>query len=182
VRGSLIPTACRGPGIASGSPAQSARASAEQPGRRGRDLCRFRGLATAAADVILGTGTASDDLESLVRLARDMREAARKPSFERLELPTRLCVLSDTSAGTSAPRIRGWTWAFGGRNQSKSALRESSDSTSRHAISRAALRRSLLRDRPGIGGHQRAARASTWDTGNRVPMAWRRARQAHRTG
>jgi ethanolamine ammonia-lyase large subunit len=57
----------------------------------------FEGLAYGCGDVMLGLNPASDDLDTIVRL-----EELLATVVERLELPTRFCVLSDIVKQTSA--------------------------------------------------------------------------------
>jgi ethanolamine ammonia-lyase large subunit len=57
----------------------------------------FEGLSYGCGDVILGLNPASDDLDTIVRLEELLRQVK-----ERLELPTRYCVLSDIVKQNSA--------------------------------------------------------------------------------
>ncbi|HEX8651366.1 MAG TPA: ethanolamine ammonia-lyase subunit EutB [Pyrinomonadaceae bacterium] len=57
----------------------------------------LEGLSYGCGDVILGINPASDDVETIVRLEELLRTVV-----ERLELPTRYCVLSDILKQTSA--------------------------------------------------------------------------------
>lgn len=57
----------------------------------------FEGLSYGCGDVILGINPASDDLETIIRLEKLLRDVK-----ERLALPTRYCVLSDIVKQTSA--------------------------------------------------------------------------------
>src|SRR5205814_2485707 len=89
-----------GKGIAIGSPGHFG--SRVQPNSPGDDeeeilLSILEGLAYGCGDVILGLNPASDDLESIVRLEKLLGVVV-----ERLELPTRFCVLSDIVKQTSA--------------------------------------------------------------------------------
>jgi ethanolamine ammonia-lyase large subunit len=61
----------------------------------------LEGLSYGCGDVILGLNPASDDVETIIRLEELLRRVV-----ERLELPTRYCVLSDIVKQTTA-RARG---------------------------------------------------------------------------
>jgi ethanolamine ammonia-lyase large subunit len=89
-----------GPGIAIGSPAHfGSRIQPNSPGDDEEEILFsiLEGLAYGCGDVILGLNPASDDLESIVRLEKLLAAVV-----ERLELPTRFCVLSDIVKQTSA--------------------------------------------------------------------------------
>ena len=57
----------------------------------------LEGLSYGCGDIVLGINPASDDVETIVRLEELLRSVV-----ERLELPTRYCVLSDIVKQTSA--------------------------------------------------------------------------------
>ncbi len=89
-----------GDGIAIGSPQHFG--SRIQPNSPGDDeeeilLSILEGLSYGCGDVILGLNPASDDVETIIRLEELLRRVV-----ERLELPTRYCVLSDIVKQTSA--------------------------------------------------------------------------------
>ena len=89
-----------GEGITIGSPSHFG--SRIQPNSPGDDeeeilLSILEGLAYGCGDVILGLNPASDDVETIIRL-----EELLCSVVERLELPTRYCVLSDIVKQTSA--------------------------------------------------------------------------------
>src|ERR1044071_6284055 len=73
-----------------------------QPNSPGDDeteilLSILEGLAYGCGDVILGLNPASDDVDTIVRLEQLLQSVV-----ERLELPTRFCVLSDIVKQTTA--------------------------------------------------------------------------------
>lgn len=89
-----------GSGIAIGS--QGHFGSRIQPNSPGDDeteilLSILDGLAYGCGDVILGLNPASDDVDTIIRLERLLQSVV-----ERLELPTRFCVLSDIVKQTAA--------------------------------------------------------------------------------
>ena len=89
-----------GSGIAIGS--QGHFGSRIQPNSPGDDeteilLSVLEGLAYGCGDVILGLNPASDDVDTIIRLEQLLQSVV-----ERLELPTRFCVLSDIVKQTSA--------------------------------------------------------------------------------
>src|SRR6185503_7450315 len=89
-----------GNGIAIGSPRHFG--SRIQPNSPGDDegeilLSILEGLSYGCGDVILGLNPASDDVETIIRLEELLRRVV-----ERLELPTRYCVLSDIVKQTTA--------------------------------------------------------------------------------
>jgi ethanolamine ammonia-lyase large subunit len=89
-----------GDGIAIGSPQHFG--SRIQPNSPGDDedeilLSILEGLTYGCGDVIIGLNPASDDVETIVRLERLLRRVV-----ERLQLPTRYCVLSDIVKQTRA--------------------------------------------------------------------------------
>ncbi|HSE16317.1 MAG TPA: ethanolamine ammonia-lyase subunit EutB [Pyrinomonadaceae bacterium] len=89
-----------GDGIAIGS--QGHFGSRIQPNSPGDDedeilLSILEGLAYGCGDVILGLNPASDDVDTIIRLERLLQSVV-----ERLELPTRFCVLSDIVKQTTA--------------------------------------------------------------------------------
>ena len=127
-----------------------------QPNSAGDDeeeiLCSIlEGLAYGCGDVIIGLNPASDDVETIVRL-----EALLRQVVDRLQLPTRYCVLSDIVKQTRA-RERGPV------DVGFQSLAGYVDGAARHgrtrrrgrARSRARLFRLLLRNRTGIRRHQR---------------------------
>src|SRR5689334_8436579 len=89
-----------GSGIAIGS--QRHFGSRIQPNSPGDDeteilLSIFEGLAYGCGDVILGLNPASDDVDTIIRLEQLLQSVV-----ERLQLPTRFCVLSDIVKQTTA--------------------------------------------------------------------------------
>jgi len=94
-----------GEGVRVGSPNHFG--SRIQPNSPGDDeeeilLSIMEGLAYGCGDVILGLNPAGDDVESIARLEELLRSVV-----ERLELPTRYCVLSDIVKQSSArARVR----------------------------------------------------------------------------
>ncbi len=73
-----------------------------QPNSPGDDeteilLSIFEGLAYGCGDVILGLNPASDDVDTIIRLEQLLQSVV-----ERLQLPTRFCVLSDIIKQTTA--------------------------------------------------------------------------------
>ena len=89
-----------GNGIAIGSPGHFG--SRIQPNSPGDDetevlLSILEGIAYGCGDVILGLNPASDDVDTIIRL-----EQLLDSVVERLQLPTRFCVLSDIVKQTSA--------------------------------------------------------------------------------
>lgn len=89
-----------GNGVAIGS--QGHFGSRIQPNSPGDDeteilLSILEGLAYGCGDVILGLNPASDDVDTIVRL-----EQLLESVVERLQLPTRFCVLSDIVKQTTA--------------------------------------------------------------------------------
>ncbi len=89
-----------GSGVAIGS--QGHFGSRIQPNSPGDDeteilLSILEGVAYGCGDVILGLNPASDDVDTIVRL-----EQLLESVVERLELPTRFCVLSDIVKQTTA--------------------------------------------------------------------------------
>src|SRR5215213_3585138 len=89
-----------GSGIAIGS--QGHFGSRIQPNSPGDDeteilLSILEGLAYGCGDVILGLNPASDDVDTIIRLEQLLQSVV-----ERLELPTRFCVLSDIVKQTTA--------------------------------------------------------------------------------
>jgi ethanolamine ammonia-lyase large subunit len=73
-----------------------------QPNSPGDDetevlLSIFEGLAYGCGDVIIGLNPASDDVDTIVRLEQLLQSVV-----ERLQLPTRFCVLSDIVKQTTA--------------------------------------------------------------------------------
>lgn len=89
-----------GNGIAIGSPGHFG--SRIQPNSPGDDetevlLSILEGIAYGCGDVILGLNPASDDVDTIIRLEQLLASVV-----ERLQLPTRFCVLSDIVKQTSA--------------------------------------------------------------------------------
>ena len=89
-----------GEGIAIGS--EGHFGSRIQPNSPGDDeteilLSILEGLAYGCGDVILGLNPASDDVDTIIRLEQLLQSVV-----ERLELPTRFCVLSDIVKQTTA--------------------------------------------------------------------------------
>ncbi len=89
-----------GGGIAIGSPGHLG--SRIQPNSPGDDeteilLSILEGVAYGCGDVILGLNPASDDVDTIIRLEQLLQSVV-----ERLELPTRFCVLSDIVKQTTA--------------------------------------------------------------------------------
>jgi ethanolamine ammonia-lyase large subunit len=89
-----------GDGIAIGAPQHfGSRIQPNSPGDDEEEIVFsiLEGLGYACGDVILGLNPASDDVDSIVRL-----ESLLATVVDRLELPTRFCVLSDIVKQTSA--------------------------------------------------------------------------------
>jgi ethanolamine ammonia-lyase large subunit len=89
-----------GEGITIGSPQHfGARIQPNSPGDDEEEILFsiLEGLAYGCGDVILGLNPASDDVETIIRLEELLRSVV-----ERLDLPTRYCVLSDIVKQTSA--------------------------------------------------------------------------------
>lgn len=89
-----------GTGVTIGSPGHFG--SRIQPNSPGDDeteilLSILEGLAYGCGDVILGLNPASDDVDTIIRL-----EQLLQSLVERLQLPTRFCVLSDIVKQTTA--------------------------------------------------------------------------------
>ncbi len=89
-----------GKGIAIGSPGHFG--SRIQPNSPGDDeteilLSILEGLAYGCGDVIIGLNPASDDVDTIIRLEQLLQSVV-----ERLQLPTRFCVLSDIVKQTTA--------------------------------------------------------------------------------
>jgi len=89
-----------GTGVAIGSPGHFG--SRIQPNSPGDDetevlLSILEGLAYGCGDVILGVNPASDDVDTIIRLEQLLQSVV-----ERLQLPTRFCVLSDIVKQTTA--------------------------------------------------------------------------------
>jgi ethanolamine ammonia-lyase large subunit len=89
-----------GSGVAIGSPGHFG--SRIQPNSPGDDeteilLSILEGLAYGCGDVIIGLNPASDDVDTIIRL-----EQLLESVVERLQLPTRFCVLSDIVKQTTA--------------------------------------------------------------------------------
>src|SRR5215217_7651204 len=89
-----------GSGITIGSPGHFG--SRLQPNSAGDDetevlLSILEGLAYACGDVVLGVNPASDDVDTIIRLEQLLQSVV-----ERLQLPTRFCVLSDIVKQTTA--------------------------------------------------------------------------------
>ncbi len=146
-----------GEGVAVGSPRHfGSRIQPNSPGDDEEEILFsiLEGLAYGCGDVIIGLNPASDDVETIVRL-----EELLGTVVERLELPTRYCVLSDIVKQSSArARVRvdvgfqslaGTSKALGGMV----GLRRR-----RRARPCARLRRPLLRDGAGFGGDERRGR------------------------
>jgi len=82
-----------GPGVAIGAPGHfGARIQPNSPGDDEQEILFsiLEGLAYGCGDVILGLNPAADDVDTIVRLERLLATVV-----DRLELPTRFCVLSD---------------------------------------------------------------------------------------
>ncbi len=89
-----------GEGVAVGSPQHfGSRLQPNSPGDDEEEILFsvLEGLAYGCGDVILGLNPAGDDVETIVRLEDLLRTVV-----ERLELPTRYCVLSDIVKQSSA--------------------------------------------------------------------------------
>ena len=89
-----------GHGVAIGSPGHfGSRIQPNSPGDDEEEIIfsTLEGLAYGCGDVVLGINPASDDVETIVRLEKLLRRVV-----ERLELPTKYCVLSDLVKQTSA--------------------------------------------------------------------------------
>ncbi|HEY9500233.1 MAG TPA: ethanolamine ammonia-lyase subunit EutB, partial [Pyrinomonadaceae bacterium] len=89
-----------GNGVTIGSPGHFG--SRIQPNSPGDDeteilLSILEGLAYGCGDVILGLNPASDDVDTIIRLEQLLQSVV-----ERLQLPTRFCVLSDIVKQTTA--------------------------------------------------------------------------------
>ncbi|HET9533235.1 MAG TPA: ethanolamine ammonia-lyase subunit EutB, partial [Blastocatellia bacterium] len=84
-----------GPGVAIGSRIHfGSRIQPNSPGDDEEEILFsiLEGLSYGCGDVILGLNPASDDLDTIIQL-----EGLLRSIKERLELPTRFCVLSDIS-------------------------------------------------------------------------------------
>jgi ethanolamine ammonia-lyase large subunit len=92
-------------GVAVGSPRHfGSRIQPNSPGDDEEEILFsvLEGLTYGCGDVVLGLNPAADDLETIVRLEELLRSLV-----ERLELPTRYCVLSDIVKQSSArARVR----------------------------------------------------------------------------
>ncbi|MBV9929313.1 MAG: ethanolamine ammonia-lyase subunit EutB [Acidobacteria bacterium] len=89
-----------GEGVAVGSPGHfGSRLQPNSPGDDEEEILFsvLEGLTYGCGDVILGLNPAGDDLETIVRLEELLRSVV-----ERLQLPTRYCVLSDIVKQSSA--------------------------------------------------------------------------------
>ncbi|HEX8140442.1 MAG TPA: ethanolamine ammonia-lyase subunit EutB [Pyrinomonadaceae bacterium] len=89
-----------GEGVCVGSPAHfGSRIQPNSPGDDEQEILFsiLEGLAYGCGDVVVGVNPASDEVEAIVRLEELLRRVV-----ERLELPTRYCVLSDIVKQTSA--------------------------------------------------------------------------------
>ncbi len=89
-----------GEGITIGSPRHfGSRIQPNSPGDDEQEILIsiLEGLAHGCGDVILGLNPASDDVETIIRLEELLRSVV-----ERIELPTRYCVLSDIVKQSSA--------------------------------------------------------------------------------
>jgi ethanolamine ammonia-lyase large subunit len=89
-----------GEGVCVGSPQHfGSRIQPNSPGDDEEEILFsvLEGLGYGCGDVILGLNPAADDLETIVRLEELLRSVV-----ERLELPTRYCVLSDIVKQSSA--------------------------------------------------------------------------------
>src|SRR5215208_167359 len=89
-----------GEGVSVGSPGHfGSRLQPNSPGDDEEEILFsvLEGLAYGCGDVILGLNPAGDDVETVVRLEELLRSVV-----ERLELPTRYCVLSDIVKQSSA--------------------------------------------------------------------------------
>ncbi|HLG17333.1 MAG TPA: ethanolamine ammonia-lyase subunit EutB [Blastocatellia bacterium] len=89
-----------GAGVTIGSPRHfGSRIQPNSPGDDEEEILFsiLEGLACGCGDVIIGLNPASDDLDTIVRLEDLLRRVV-----ERLELPTRYCVLSDIVKQTAA--------------------------------------------------------------------------------
>ncbi|MGH8613191.1 MAG: ethanolamine ammonia-lyase subunit EutB [Gammaproteobacteria bacterium] len=89
------PLPCRGPNgtVAIGSPQHfGSRIQPNSPGDDEEEILFsiLEGLSYGCGDVILGLNPASDDLDTIIRLEKLLQDVV-----ERLQLPTRYCVLSD---------------------------------------------------------------------------------------
>ncbi|HEY6328220.1 MAG TPA: ethanolamine ammonia-lyase subunit EutB [Blastocatellia bacterium] len=89
-----------GNGMAVGSQGHfGSRIQPNSPGDEGDEILMsiLEGLSFGCGDVIIGLNPASDDVDTIVRLVNLLARVV-----ERLELPTRYCVLSDIVKQTSA--------------------------------------------------------------------------------
>ncbi|MEK6303458.1 MAG: ethanolamine ammonia-lyase subunit EutB [Acidobacteriota bacterium] len=89
-----------GAGVAIGSPGHfGSRIQPNSPGDGEEEilLSILEGLSYGCGDVILGLNPASDDVETIIRLEDLLRRVV-----DRLQLPTRYCVLSDIVKQTTA--------------------------------------------------------------------------------
>ncbi len=89
-----------GEGVAVGSPGHfGSRVQPNSPGDDEEEILFsiLEGLSYGCGDVVLGINPASDDVETIIRLEELLRGVV-----ERLELPTRYCVLSDIVKQSSA--------------------------------------------------------------------------------
>ena len=94
-----------GEGVAVGSPRHfGSRIQPNSPGDDEEEILfsALEGLAYGCGDVVIGLNPAADDVETIIRL-----EGLLRTLVERLELPTRYCVLSDIVKQSSArARVR----------------------------------------------------------------------------
>ena len=161
-----------GEGTTVGSPQHfGSRIQPNSPGDDEDDilLSILEGLTYGCGDVIIGLNPASDDVETIVRLEDLLRSVV-----ERLQLPTRYCVLSDivkqARARAHASRCRlsepgGYVEGAGGHGGPRRR---------RRAGPGARVQRVLLRDRAGLRRHQqRGGRRGHGDA--RGPCVRRRA-------
>ena len=81
-----------GPGAIGGAGQFGSRIQPNSPGDDEREILFsiFEGLAHGCGDVVIGLNPAADDLDTIVRLEQLLEQVV-----QRLELPTRFCVLSD---------------------------------------------------------------------------------------
>ncbi|OOO01321.1 MAG: Ethanolamine ammonia-lyase heavy chain [Chromatiales bacterium USCg_Taylor] len=97
-----LPGTGRAEGVAVGAPEHfGARIQPNSPGDDEEEILFsiLEGLCYGCGDVIIGLNPASDDVETIVRLERLLQSVV-----DRLELPTRYCVLSDIVKQTEARR------------------------------------------------------------------------------
>ena len=160
-----------GEGVAVGSPPHFG--SRIQPNSPGDDedeilFSILEGLSYGCGDVIIGLNPASDDVDTIIRLEELLQRVV-----QRLELPTRYCVLSDLPSSTRRanvlPSMSGFKVlpARRGRLPAWSVSTSTAFSTS-HEASRACTSRPVKDPQSPTA----PPRASTWSHWRRERTAW----------